>query len=140
MFTHIKKYSILISSILLLIALVILFWLFPASGSVLGIGFLGLSFVIASYSIVKKHWQVYEQGDISRRVLIRRVILETLGMLLAMVLAGLLARYISEIATKPINNDLTRFVGGIIIGLIVGIGVGFLVRQAWGYIAKLQPE
>jgi len=59
----------------------------------------------------------------------RKMLLEIVGVLLAMLFAGLLGRFIAEIATRHISNDLTKLLAGIIIGLMVGIVVGVLIKR-----------
>ena len=74
----------------------------------------------------RKHWRSYKQGNITRNVVMRNMLLDIFGILLAMTLAGLFGRHIAEIATEQINNDLTKLIAGVVIGLVVGIGIGLL--------------
>ena len=122
---------------LLLVTLLILAWLFPSAGLILGIIFMLFSFFIASSVVLEKHKEAYRQGKITRGIFIRNVILEMTSILLAMLLAGLLGRYMAEIATRQIDNDLTRVIAGIMVGLLVGMGVGTFVRKTWGRFAKI---
>jgi hypothetical protein len=135
MIAFFRKYSTPIL-LFLLLTLLILAWLFPSSGLILGIIFLFFSFLIASSAVLEKHRQAYLQGRITRSVFIRNVLLECSGILLAMVLAGILGRYIAGIATRQIDNGLIRLIAGIMVGLLVGIGIGILTRKTWGRLAK----
>jgi uncharacterized membrane protein required for colicin V production len=71
---------------------------------------------------------------------VRNVLIETAGLLLAMVLAGLLGRYIAQIATQQISNDQIRIAAGIATGLLVGIGVGVLMQRMSGLFMKTSTE
>jgi len=149
MSTLLNKYSTVIS-ILLLLAFLILIWLLPAKGVMLGMIFLLLSFVIAGSTVVAKHGEAHRQGRLTRFACVRNILLDLSGILLAIILAALLSRYIAEIATRQISHTLTRLIAGIVIGLLVGIGVGVfvhrtaslvhrtasLVRQTWGRFVK----
>jgi len=138
MATFFRKYSTPIL-FFLLVTLLILAWLFPSAGLILGIIFLLFSFFIASSAVLEKHREAYRQGKIRRSIFIRNVLLEGTGILLAMALAGLLGRYVAEVATRQIDSELTRVVAGIMVGLLVGMGVGTFARKTWGRFAKIEP-
>ena len=131
MITLFKKHSTIIS-VFLLLTLLVLIWFFPSSGLILGMVFLSFSLVIAGSAVVEKHRKAYLHNKITHNIFIRNVVLETIGIVLAMTLAGLLGRYIAEIVTKQISNDLTKYVTGIATGLLVGIGIGIFIKQTWG--------
>ena len=136
MTTFFRKYSTPIL-ILSLLTLLVLAWLFPSRGLILGIMFLLLSLVIASLAVFEKHQEAFRRGQITRGVFIRDGALEMLGILFAMLLAGLLGRYVAEIATRPIDNSLIRTIAGILVGLLVGMGTGAVARKTWGRLAKV---
>ena len=136
MTTFFRKHSTPIL-FLLLLTLLVLAWLFPSAGLLLGIIFLLLSFFIAGFAVLGKHKEAYRQGKIGRSVFIRNAVLEITGILFAMVLAGLLGRYIAKIATQQMNNDLIRVIAGIMIGLLVGIGIGAFAKNTWGRLVKM---
>ena len=136
MATFFRKHSTPIL-FLLLVTLLILAWLFPSAGLILGIIFLLFSFFIASSAVLEKHREAHRQGKITRGIFIRNILLEGTGILLAMLLAGLLGRYMAEIATRQINNDLIRVIAGIMVGLLVGMGVGTFARKTWGRLARI---
>ena len=121
----------------LLVILLILAWLFPSNGLILGIIFLSFSFFIANSAVLEKHKEAYRQGKIRRSIFIRNVLLEGTGILLAMLLAGLLGRYMAEIATLQIDNGLIRVITGVVVGLLVGMGIGAFARKTWGRFAKI---
>lgn len=135
MTTFFRKHStpLLLS---LLFTLLILSWLFPASGLLLGFIFLSFSFFITSSAVLEKHKEAYRQGKIGRSIFIRNVVLDCTGILLAMVLAGVLGRLIAAIATRQIEDALVRMIAGILVGLLVGMGVGTFARKTWGRWAK----
>ena len=128
MIAFIRKYStiLLVSS---LFTLLILAWLFPASGLKLGIAFLLLSFLIASIVVMEKHQKALRKGEMRRGVFIRNATLEVSGTFLVMLLAGLLGRYAAEVATQQIEHDLLRVLAGLGVGLVVGLGVGILGKK-----------
>ena len=130
MTTVFRNHSTLIS-IALFLAILITIWLFPSTGLMLGIIFLLFSFVVASSAIFNKHREAYLQGKITRVIFMRNILVEIIGILLALILAGLCGPYIAKIATGQINNDLTRLIAAIIISLLAGMGIGVLVKRAW---------
>ena len=124
----------------LLVTLLILSWMFPSSGLLLGIIFMSFSFFIASSAVLEKHREAYRQGKIGRGVFIRNVLLEGTGILLAMLLAGVLGRVMAGIATRPIEDGLVRVIAGIVVGMLVGIGVGTFARKTWGRVTKVRAR
>lgn len=135
MTTLLTKHSTLIL-ISLLLVLFVLAWLFPSAGFALGVTFLLLSFLIASFVIVQKHKELYRQGGITRSIFLRNTSLAITGTGLAMVCAGLLGSFLAEMGTRQIGDDLTRFVTGILIGILTGIAVGVFVSHTLGRFVK----
>ena len=131
-----RKYSTPILS-LLLVTLLILSWMFPSSGLLLGIIFLSFSFFISSSAVLEKHREAYRRGKVGRSIFIRNVLLEGTGILLAMLLAGVLGRVLAGMATRQIGSGLVRVIAGILVGLLVGMGVGTFARKTWGWLAKV---
>ena len=138
MIAFIRKYStvLLVSS---LFTLLILAWLFPASGLKLGIAFLLLSFLIASIVVMEKHQKALHKEEIRRSVFIRNATLEVSGTFLVMLLAGLLGRYAAEVTTQQIEHDLLRVLAGLGVGLVVGLGVGALAKKALRRLVDVLP-
>ena len=113
--------------IALLLAMFILAWLFPSAGPRLGLAFLILSLLIASFFILQEYRAAYRQGRITRRVFLQNVAVEVSGVGLAMVLSGLLGKTVAATVTEQIGDALVRFLVAILIGLIAGLRVGLLV-------------
>jgi hypothetical protein len=135
MIAFLRKYSTPIL-FLVLITLLVLSWRFPGAGLRLGIVFLLFSLVTGNLAVIQKHKKAYQQGNITRVVFIRNVVLEILGMLLSMSLAGLLGRQAAAMATRHIDDGLIRLIAGLLVGLLAGIAIGFVVRQTWGRLVK----
>src|SRR5215207_1913573 len=96
----------------LLLALIAIFFLAPTqAGAAVSIA-LFISFAIALVSAVQKQLQLFREKPTSRFKLVLNVLLEIMGILLAMVLAGLLGRYIAQLGTTQISNGLTKLVAG----------------------------
>jgi hypothetical protein len=132
-----NKNIIIISSVIIVTLLVITF-IFPSIGGILGIAFLLSGFLLAGIVIIQRHREAYLQGKISRRVYIRNACLEIAGILLAMLLAAWIGNLIAQIATRQIDHTLIRFIAGIIIGLLIGIGVGSVVKKTWNRLLSIQ--
>jgi len=139
MLTSIRAY-LPILSIVLLLALIAIFFLAPGwAGAAASIA-LFIIFAISIFFVVQKQTTLYKEKPTSRVTLALNVLFEIMGILLAMVLAGLLGRYIAQIGTAQISNDLTKLIAGIVIGLLAGMGVGILVKRTWGRLVKTSPE
>ena len=115
----------------LLLALFVMAWLFPAAGPRLGLAFLVLSVLIASFFIVQRHRAGYCQGMITRRMFLQNVAVEVTGVGLAMVLASSLGRAVAATVIEQIGDELVRFLAAILIGLIAGLTVGLFVNRTW---------
>jgi hypothetical protein len=138
MIAFIRKHSTLILMSGLL-TLLLLAWVFPASGLKLGIGFLFLSFLVASLAVLEKHQKAFRKGKLRRGIFIRNATLEVSGAFLVMLLAGLLGRYAAEVATQQIEQDLLRVVAGLGVGLAVGLGVGALAKRTLRRLVDVLP-
>ena len=122
--------------IALLIALIAIFFFSPTlAGTAVSIALI-ISSAIAIFSAVQKQMQLFREKPTSRLKLVLNVLLEIMGILIAMVLAGLLGRYIAQLGTAQISHDLTKMVAGIVIGLLAGMGIGILVTRTWGKLVK----
>ncbi|HXQ37343.1 MAG TPA: hypothetical protein VN843_25260 [Anaerolineales bacterium] len=91
---------------------------------------------MALFGVVQKQTKLYREKRINRITLVRNVLYEVMGILLAMIVAFVIGRYITEIATEQIGNGLIRFIAAIVISLLAGMSVGFLVKQTWSRLAK----
>jgi hypothetical protein len=134
--TLLRKHSTILT-LSLLLAFLILLRLFPSWGLIFGIFFLLCSLFLAGLSIIGNHRQQYLDGKITRATFLRSVVLELMGVILAMVLAGLLARYLAELVTRQVGDELIRYITGIAIGVGAGIFVGVCIRQIWGRLVKI---
>ncbi len=123
---HFLRKSHLLIFIVLLLALFALAWLFPAAGPRLGMVFLVVSLLMASFFIVREQRTAYWQGRIPRGTFMRNVTVEVAAVGLAMVLAGLLGRALGAPVTEQIGDAVVRLLVAILIGLIAGLTVGLL--------------
>ena len=122
--------------IALLLALIAIFFLVPAwAGTAVSIALI-ISSATAIFSAVQKQMQLFREKPTGRFRLVLNVLLEIMGILLAMALAGLLGRYIAQLGTAQISNDLTKMVAGIVIGLLAGMGMGIVVTRTWGKLVR----
>src|SRR3990170_1673084 len=128
------KHSTLISIALLLAVIAV--WQFPSARLMLFMILLLFSVARAIASVIAKHREAHFQGRITSVVFVRNVLIETAGLLFAMVLAGLLGRFIAQIMTQHISNDQIRIAAGIATGLLVGIGVGVVMQRISGRFMK----
>ena len=139
MATIVKKYSTIIS-ILLVLLLFMIAWLYPSTGLILGVIFLVVTLVMACIGVIQKHRKSYLQGETTYFVYMRNVALEISGILLAMLCAAYLGNYIALLATRSISDILVRFAAGIFVGLLVGMVIGSAIRKLWGQFLKPVPQ
>jgi hypothetical protein len=135
MSTFLRKLSILLSFLIVGMFLVTA-WFFPILGRTLGIVVVVLGLTVNSYVLIKKHKEEYQQGKISRTAFVRRIIVEMMGILLAMLLAALIASRVSHIVTRQILDLFTRFIAGVFVAFLVGISVGFVFKKMWDGVQK----
>jgi hypothetical protein len=122
--------------ILLIALLLAMIFLAPGwAGAIVSVALI-LSFAIAILPVVQKQMKLYQKNPASRVRLGLNVLLEIMGILLAMVLAGLLGKYIAQISTAQISNGLTKLIAGIAISLLAGMGMGILVKRTWEKLVK----
>jgi hypothetical protein len=127
MTTIFKNHSTVI--FVLLLAMVVLTWLFPSSKFVIEAICLFFSFVIASIVVVARNRHSYEQGKLTHRAFVKSNIFDVLSILLAMVSAGLLSRYIAQIMIASLASALARTGVVIVLSLLAGVGIGLLVKR-----------
>ena len=137
--TFILVYWSALSIVLILMLFGVFFFMPGWAGVTVGIMF-SLSIAMTIFAVLQKHKNLYREKPTSKIKLMRTLLFEIPGVLIAMALAGLLATYIAQFVTQPISNDLTRVAAGIVTGLIVGIGVGVLTQSTWGRLMKTLPE
>jgi len=126
--------------IALLLALIAIFFLAPPWAATAVRIALIISSAIAIFSAVQKQIQLFREKPTGLVKLVLNVLLEIMGILLAMVLAGLLGRYIVQLGTAQISNALTKMVAGIVISLLAGMAIGTLVTRTWGRLIKTSSE
>jgi ABC-type dipeptide/oligopeptide/nickel transport system permease component len=59
------------------------------------------------------------------------MLIEWVGILLAVFFAAILGNYVGRIVTKPIYNTLSIYIVGISVGLLIGIPVGIYFKRGW---------
>ena len=130
MLTSLKK-NLATISVLLIMLLLVVAWIYPSLGFVLGTSLLFLVIVMACIVVIQKHRKSYHQGEITYLIYMRNVALEITGILLATVCAAFLGNYIALMATQSIGDTLIRFAAGVFVGLLIGIAIGAIVRKLW---------
>lgn len=131
-----KKYIKLLP-ILIMVVTLLLLWKIPVATPILAIAIVIFSLATAILTVFKKNRKAYLQGKITRGVFARNILVEILGILLAMTLAGLLGRYLAQLAIAKITNELIKLIASIVIGSLAGMGVGFAMKRTWGQLLKL---
>jgi hypothetical protein len=130
MLTSLKKYSTIISLLLVLLLLVVA-WFYPSLGLMLGTILLFVAVSTACIAVIRKHHKSYRRGEITSYVFMRNVALEISGILLATACAAFLGNYIALVATQSISDTLIRFAAGVFVGLLIGMAIGAVVRKLW---------
>ena len=131
-----KKY-IKFLPILIMVVTLLLLWKIPVATPILAIAIVIFSLATAILTVFKKNRKAYLQSRITRGVFARNILVEILGVLLAMTLAGLLGRYLAQLAIAKITNEVIKLIASIVIGLLAGMGVGFATNRTWGQLLKL---
>lgn len=131
-----KKYIKLLP-ILIMVVTLLLLWKIPVATPILAIAIVIFSLATAILTVFKKNRKAYLQGKITHGVFARNILVEILGILLAMTLAGLLGRYLAQLAIAKITNELIKLIASIVIGSLAGMGVGFAMKRTWGQLLKL---
>ena len=137
--TFILVYWSALSIVLILMLFGVLFFMPGWAGVTVGIMF-SLSIAMTIFAVLQKHKNLYREKPTSKIKLMRTLLFEIPGVLIAMALAGLLGRTIAQIVTQQISNDLIRFAAAIATGLLVGIGVGIVMQHIWGRFIKTSAE
>lgn len=120
-----------------MVVTLLLLWKIPVATPILAIAIVIFSLATAILTVFKKNRKAYLQGKITRGVFARNILVEILGILLAMTLAGLLGRYLAQLAIAKITNELIKLIASIVIGSLAGMGVGFAMKRTWGQLLKL---
>jgi hypothetical protein len=145
MFKTLKKYSAVIS-VLLIIAILGSLFFWPGMTATLGKFALVMSIgMVAAFSL-QKHVRARQEGGIDNLTLLRNSAIELLGILLTMAAAIFAGRWAAEWATRlavqaaeqtwPGARIPLGILAGLLAALIVGLLVGFVVQSTWGKLAK----
>ena len=137
--TFILAYWPALSIVLILMLFGVFFFMPGWAGVTVGIMF-SLSIAMTIFAVLQKHKNIYRERPTSKINLVRTMLFEIIGVLIAMALAGLLGRTIAQVVTQQINNDLVRFATGITIGMLVGLAVGVLMQHTWGRFIKTSAK
>lgn len=139
MLTSLKKYSTVIS-LLLVLLLFLVAWLYPSLGLALGTVLLVFTLAMACISVLKKHRKAYTQGEITYLIFLLNAALEITGILVATACAAYIGNYMARITTQSISDALIRFAAGVFVGLLIGIAIGAVIRKFWNRFLLLQTK
>ena len=142
MLPFLKKYSLLLSALLLLTIFIVCLFL-PSAIPALGVICFLFTLTIAIAFIVEKHKSTHLQGDITREAMRRKIARDIFILVITLVLAVFLGGIVSQLAASYAGAYVeVRWRGvGMVVGFIAAIlasfAVGFMVR--WG-VGKLSKE
>jgi len=141
MFTFLKKYWPYLSLILIIALLASLFF-WPALSSPLGMTVLVLAVGIAIVFTVRRHWNAYKNGELTRAKLARNIAIDVLGILITIslisFLGGLAGQYVGFLAGNaaevrwPGVGAVVGIITAILSAFVVGFGVRILMGWTWG--------
>ena len=127
-------------TIILILALFAGSFLVPVWANTMALTAITLSLSMATFPVVQKHIRLNRSGAASKFRLARNIVLEFIGILLAMLLAGLIGRYAAGILTRQMGDELMKLIAGILIGMLTGLAVGILVRRVWGQLVRISSH
>jgi hypothetical protein len=140
MFKTLKKYSAVIS-VLLIIAILASLFFWPGITATLGRFALVMSIGMVVAFSLQKHVRARQEGGIDNLTLLRNSAIELLGILLTMAPAIFAGRWATEWATRlavqaaeqtwPGARIPLGILAGLLAALIVGLLVGFVVQSTW---------
>ena len=141
MINIIQKFWPFVSLVLIIILLVsLLFW--PVSSRPLGLAVLVLAIGIAILFTIRKHWNAYQAGVLSRTQLTRNIAVDVLGIFITIsiisFLGGLAGQYVGFLAGNaaevrwPGVGAVVGIIAAILSAFVVGYGVRLLVGSTWG--------
>lgn len=93
---------------------------------------LTISFGMAIFFIIQKHWKSYQQAECTNEKMIRNLALDIIGLLLTMGVA----MYVGRLAGVYFGLR-SGFWFGLIAGFLGGFGAAWAVRSAWGRLVAL---
>jgi hypothetical protein len=135
MLTNLLRYWPLLS-IVMILALITGAIVMPDWANAIAMVAVILGPAIAAYSVIHKHLRLHRDESASKNRTARNILVESTGILLAMLLAGILGRYIAGIVAGQVNDELTKLIVSVLTGMSIGLAVGFLVRRAWGRLVR----
>ena len=129
-------------SLILIIALLASLFFWPALSSPLGMAVLVLAVGIAIVFTVRRHWNAYKNGELTRTQLTRKIAVDVLGILITIslisFLGGLAGQYVGFLAGNaaevrwPGVGAVVGIIAAILSAFVVGFGVRFLMGWTWG--------
>ena len=141
MFSFLQKYWPYVSLILIVTLLAsLLFW--PSLSSPLGMAVLGLAVGIGIVFTIRKHWNAYQAGELTREQLSRKFAVDVSGIFITIsiisFLGGLAGQYIGFLAGNaaevrwPGAGAVVGIIAAILSAFVIGYGVRLLVGSTWG--------
>ena len=128
MTTFFKNRSTLIF-VLLLLAMLLLAWLFPSARFLIESAFILVSLALASLIVVGKNRESYRQGKLTRGAYVGHSLFDVFSVLLAMTAAGWLANSVAQILMAQAGSDLRRMAAVLATSLLAGISIGMLMKR-----------
>jgi MFS family permease len=126
-----------ISLILVLLAAVF-FW--PKGSGLLSIIVLIFGVGMAVFLAVRKDWQSYWHGKITRQKLAKMIAIKVIGVILALMVATLAGGWTGRLAGQSAWDagwpEWAVIVAGILAGFAAGFAAGLLVRFIWGKLSE----
>ena len=128
MTTFLKDRSTLIF-VLLLLAMLILTWLFPSSRFLIEAAFLLVSLALASLVVVGKNRESYKQGKLTRGAFVGHSLFDVFSVLLAMAATGWLAHSVAQILMAQAGSDVRTLAAVLAASLLAGVSIGMLMKR-----------
>lgn len=137
-------------SILLLLTLLAVPFMWPASAGVMGM--LAVALGVGALIVFSMHGHVkaYQAGRLDKAELAHNIAVDVPGLLLTMAVAAFAGRtagqLAAEAAVKVIEANwpgwgvAAEILCGLLAGMLVGIAVGFVVKTIWGKLIKVQQR
>jgi ribose/xylose/arabinose/galactoside ABC-type transport system permease subunit len=126
-------------SIALILAILASLFFWPGVTRLLSGIVIGLGLVAVLAFTVRRPVEAHRQGRMSLPEMWRNIIIDVLGVLVAMtaviLAAGWVARAVARAAGKAWGNA-AGILAAVLVGLVIGFTVGFLVRWLWGLLTR----
>jgi hypothetical protein len=132
-----KSWPFVTTALILAILASLFFW--PGVTRLLSGIVIGLGLVAVLAFTVRRPVEAHRQGRMSLPEMWRNIIIDVLGVLVAMtaviLAAGWVARAVARAAGKAWGNA-AGILAAVLVGLVIGFTVGFLVRWLWGLLTR----